>query len=216
MCLPHVHAIARAALFIAVSAGSTGVAAIDGRALANGTHRWIEAPAARAGSLGVIVSIDHQLLLVYRDGRLIGMSSVSTGSVGHETPRGQFTILQKKKWHRSNLYSAAPMPHMQRLTWDGIALHGGHLPGFPASHGCIRLPPAFAAQLFEITRPGMPVTVRQDFTPRPVYLLAAPVPWDSAALPVSVPASRPRIGAPPLSPPRLPYDLRIYMTGPVR
>src|SRR3546814_10651322 len=73
------------------------------------------------------------------DLRLVGMASVSTGMKGHRTPTGEFPVLQKRQWHRSNLYSNAPMPFMQRLTWDGIALHAGHNPGYPASHGCIRL-----------------------------------------------------------------------------
>ena len=85
--------------------------------------------------------------------------TVSTGSDGHETPVGDFTILEKQVFHRSNLYSDAPMPYMQRLTWDGIALHAGQLPGYPASHGCIRLPKAFARQLFDLTSMGGAVSV---------------------------------------------------------
>src|SRR3546814_9593425 len=77
---------------------------------------------------------------VYDGDRLVGMASVSTGMKGHRTPTGEFPVLQKRQWHRSNLYSNAPMPFMQRLTWDGIALHAGHNPGYPARHGCIRLP----------------------------------------------------------------------------
>lgn len=169
--------------------------------VANGAHRWLEDPASAGGSIALVVSIARQQLYVYRDGRLIGISSVSTGARGRETPRGQFAILQKNKWHRSNLYSNAPMPYMQRLTWDGIALHGGHLPGYPASHGCIRLPHAFAERLFTITRLGVPVAVQREFAGAPVHLVAAPVPWDETTL---------------SAPPRLPYDLRIYFTGQVR
>jgi hypothetical protein len=90
---------------------------------------------------------------------LIGVSTVSTGRPGHETPTGVFTILQKRKEHYSNLYNNAPMPFMQRLTWDGIALHAGNLPGHPASHGCIRLPLGFAERLFGVTALGMTVIV---------------------------------------------------------
>ena len=78
-------------------------------------------------------------------------SAVSTGKPGKETPTGEFPILQKKKHHRSTLYDDAPMPYMQRITWDGVALHAGRVPGYPASHGCIRLPGGFAEKLYEIT-----------------------------------------------------------------
>jgi hypothetical protein len=111
------------------------------------------------GAISMIVSIPQQLIFVYRGGTLVGVSTVSTGKPGKATPTGSFTILQKNRHHRSNLYSNAPMPWMQRLTWDGIALHGGHLPGYPASHGCIRLPAGFARQLFAMTRLGGQVSV---------------------------------------------------------
>jgi len=111
------------------------------------------------GPISIVISIPQQLAYVYRGGMLIAVSTVSTGRAGHATPTGDFTILQKQKFHRSNLYSNAPMPWMQRLTWDGIALHAGHLPGYPASHGCIRLPNAFARQLFAMTEMGAQVSV---------------------------------------------------------
>ena len=104
-----------------------------------------------AGPLTLVVSLDEQRLFVYRNGVAIGVSTVSTGKPGKDTPTGVFTILQKKVEHYSNLYNSAPMPYMQRLTWDGIALHAGNLPGYPASHGCIRLPREFAKQLFGVT-----------------------------------------------------------------
>ena len=102
---------------------------------------------------GVVIAISKasQHMYVFRDGVLWDSSPVSTGRRGKATPSGVFAILQKKKFHRSNLYSNAPMPFMQRLTWDGIAIHAGHLPGYPASHGCIRLPRAFAQSLFKQT-----------------------------------------------------------------
>src|SRR6185437_15317509 len=96
-----------------------------------------------AGPIVLVVSLDEQRAYVYRNGIAIGLTKISSGKTGHETPTGVFTILQKDKDHRSNLYNSAPMPYMQRLTWDGIALHGGSLPGHPASHGCVRLPQAF-------------------------------------------------------------------------
>jgi hypothetical protein len=114
---------------------------------------------ARSGPLLMVVSIDEQRAYVYRNGVLTGVSTVSTGKKGHETPTGVFTILQKNKDHFSNLYDNAPMPYMQRLTWGGIALHAGGLPGYPASHGCIRLPSEFARLLFAVTSTGMTVVV---------------------------------------------------------
>src|SRR5262245_27416474 len=114
---------------------------------------------ARSGPLLMVVSLDVQRAYVYRNGVLTGVSTASTGKKGHETPTGVFTILQKNKDHFSNIYDSAPMPYMQRLTWGGIALHAGGLPGYPASHGCIRLPSEFARRLFEVTSTGMTVVV---------------------------------------------------------
>ena len=96
------------------------------------------------GPLQIIISIADQRISVYDDGTLIARSSVSTGVQGHPTPVGVFSVIGKELWHRSNIYSAAPMPYMQRITWSGIALHAGVLPGHPASHGCIRLANDFA------------------------------------------------------------------------
>ncbi|PSD49226.1 L,D-transpeptidase, partial [Stenotrophomonas maltophilia] len=104
------------------------------------------------GPIVLVVSLDEQRAYVYRNGIAIGLTTISSGKAGHETPTGVFTILQKDKDHKSNLYNSAPMPYMQRLTWDGIALHGGSLPGHPASHGCVRLPQAFAQKLFSETQ----------------------------------------------------------------
>lgn len=100
----------------------------------------------------IVVSKASQRMHVFRDGAHWGSSPVSTGRRGHSTPAGVFPILQKKVYHRSNIYSNAPMPYMQRLTWRGIAIHAGHLPGYPASHGCIRLPRSFAKALFDVTQ----------------------------------------------------------------
>jgi hypothetical protein len=141
-----------------------GVPAVAQTALKPGQFVWYDSAnyqyaSAGSGGVSLVVSIPQQLAFVYRDGVLIGTSTVSTGRDGKDTPVGEFTILEKKKFHRSNLYSNAPMPFMQRLTWDGIALHAGHLPGYPASHGCIRLPMAFARQLFALTEKGALVSV---------------------------------------------------------
>ncbi len=109
------------------------------------------------GPVAVVVSIPDQRVHVYRNGIRIAVSTCSTGKKGHETPTGVFTVLQKDKHHRSSTYGGAPMPNMNRLTWDGIALHAGKLPGYPASHGCIRLPLEFSERLFGITHMGTPV-----------------------------------------------------------
>lgn len=124
-------------------------------------------PAKVAPVLQVVVSLKKQRLTLYRNGRAISRSRVSTGKVGHRTPKGIFSIIQKRRHHRSNIYSNAPMPFMQRITWSGIALHMGHVPGYPASHGCIRLPRAFASRLFKTTRMRTHVVIA-DGAPVPV------------------------------------------------
>uniref|UniRef100_UPI0035E3F4E6 L,D-transpeptidase family protein n=2 Tax=Agrobacterium cavarae TaxID=2528239 RepID=UPI0035E3F4E6 len=119
-------------------------------------------PAAIAGdarSLQVVVSKNDQSLSLYEDGEVVATSRVSTGKSGHETPSGIFSILDKRKYHESNIYSAAPMPFMQRLTWSGIALHEGNVPNYPASHGCIRLPAKFAKSLYGMTSRGVHVII---------------------------------------------------------
>lgn len=117
---------------------------------------------APAGPVLIIVSLANQRAITYRNGVPIGVSTVSTGKPGHETPTGLFTILQKHVDHKSNLYDDAPMPYMQRLTWSGVALHGGNLPGYPASHGCIRLPLGFARLLYGVTRLGLTVVITDE------------------------------------------------------
>src|SRR6059058_2748157 len=106
-----------------------------------------------------IVSLQSQRITVYDANGWILRAPVSSGQRGRETPAGIFSVIQKEAEHYSNLYDDAYMPHMQRITWSGIALHGGPLPGYPASHGCIRLPYDFAARLFDLTRIGMRVIV---------------------------------------------------------
>jgi lipoprotein-anchoring transpeptidase ErfK/SrfK len=121
------------------------------------------------GALQIIISIADQRISVYDDGTLIARSSVSTGVQGHPTPLGVFSVVGKELWHRSNIYSAAPMPYMQRITWSGIALHAGVLPGHPASHGCIRLANDFAIRLWHLTRRGTRVIIaRDDVHPVPI------------------------------------------------
>src|SRR5215469_6435991 len=138
------------------------------------------------GPLQIIISIKDQRISLYENGTLIARSSVSTGVEGHPTPLGVFSVLSKQKWHRSNIYSAAPMPYMQRITWSGIALHAGDLPGYPASHGCIRLSSNFAIRLFHITKIGTRVIItRRDVAPMdiatPAFLMPAPKPAEPLA-----------------------------------
>jgi hypothetical protein len=134
---------------------------IDHAALKPGEFLWLP-EIAPSGPVVIVVSIPEQLAYVYRNGIRIAVSTVSTGKKGHETPTGVFTILQKHKDHKSDLYNSAPMPYMQRLTWDGVALHAGALPGYPASHGCVRLPMEFAKKLFDVTTFGITVIVAND------------------------------------------------------
>ncbi len=122
--------------------------------------------AADSRALQILVSKSDQSLSLYENGEIIATSKVSTGKAGHETPSGIFSILEKRKYHESNIYSAAPMPFMQRLTWSGIALHEGKVPNYAASHGCVRLPSKFAKSLFGDTRTGVHVII----TDRPVSL----------------------------------------------
>jgi lipoprotein-anchoring transpeptidase ErfK/SrfK len=122
---------------------------------------FIAAPAyADDGPVRIVVSLAEQRIYVYRNGAQIASSMISTGRKGYRTPRGTFTILEKKVHHRSSKYNNAPMPYMQRLTWSGYALHGGFVTGRPASHGCIRLPWGFARELFEMTRIGTTVVIK--------------------------------------------------------
>lgn len=136
---------------------------------------------APAGPIVVIVSLDDQLAFVYRNGVEIGYSTVSSGKSGHDTPTGVFTILQKDRDHHSSKYNNASMPYTQRLTWDGVALHAGGLPGYPSSHGCVHLPSVFAEQLFSVSPMGMTVVlVNAQTAPVDLVRPAAIAPVDHA------------------------------------
>ena len=118
------------------------------------------------GPLIISISIAQQKLRIYDAHGLFAETPISTGMPGHLTPMGVFSIIQKQKFHRSNIYSGAPMPFMQRITWSGVAMHAGVLPGHPASHGCIRMPMAFAVKMYGWTRMGARVIVAPgDVTP---------------------------------------------------
>lgn len=112
-----------------------------------------------AGPVVILVSLPEQRVVVYRNGVRIAGSTCSTGKPGHRTPAGVFVILQKDQNHHSSTYNNAPMPYMERVTWQGVALHAGNLPGYPASHGCVRLPLQFAKLLFGVTHVGTPVII---------------------------------------------------------
>jgi hypothetical protein len=127
---------------------------------------------APSGPMLLIVNLATQRAILFRNGVPVGATTVSTGRPGYATPTGVFTILQKHVEHYSTKYDNAPMPYMQRLTWRGVALHAGQLPGYPASHGCIRLPKGFAQLLYGATRIGMTVVV----TDRAVTPRLAPTP----------------------------------------
>ena len=115
-----------------------------------------------SGPLQIVISIKKQQLTLYAGGVPVAHSQISTGVPGHPTPQGVFSIIQKQIYHESNIYSAAPMPYMQRITWSGVAMHQGVVPNHPASHGCIRLPAAFAKRLWSLTKIGARVIVAQD------------------------------------------------------
>jgi lipoprotein-anchoring transpeptidase ErfK/SrfK len=133
-----------------------------------------DAAAKPQGPLVISVALDQQKVRVYDSRGLFAESPISSGMRGHSTPMGVFSVIQKHKYHHSNIYSGAPMPYMQRITWSGIALHAGVLPGYPASHGCIRMPMAFAQKMWIWTKMGARVLV----TPGDM----APVPFSHALL----------------------------------
>jgi hypothetical protein len=141
--------------------------------------QWVWAgKIAPTGPILVYVDLGRQRATVYRNGVRIAVSTISSGKTGHDTPTGVFTILQKNKDHRSSTYNNAPMPYMQRLTWKGVALHAGNLPGYPASHGCVRLPLEFAKLLFDNMPMGGTVVIaggHEDPIKRPPAGVLAPV-----------------------------------------
>lgn len=142
-------------------AKSSRPAETDPASLKPGEFIWAgeESP---SGPIVVVVSLPEQRAYVYRNGIRIGVSTASTGRPGHRTPTGVFTVLQKDRHHHSKTYHNAAMPDTERLTWDGVALHAGGLPGYPSSHGCVHLPSAFAALLFDASHLGMTVVIADE------------------------------------------------------
>jgi lipoprotein-anchoring transpeptidase ErfK/SrfK len=125
-----------------------------------GEHHWLPAAAIPAeGDISITLDIANQVGFIFKGDALIGVSNISTGKKGHPTPLGFWTINWKRPMYRSKKYDNAPMPFMQNIDDKGIAIHGGVTPGYPASHGCIRLPMAFAKQLYGLTKPGNKVVI---------------------------------------------------------
>lgn len=150
-------------------AGAQQAGPVDVDALKPGEFVW-DPDRAPEGYVAIIVSLPDQRCYVYRNGVRIGVSTCSTGKPGHQTPVGVFTILQKDVVHHSSIYDDASMPYTERLTWSGVALHAGGLPGYPSSHGCVHLPLAFAKLLFGITHYGTPVIIADSHS-EPVDVL---------------------------------------------
>jgi hypothetical protein len=150
----------------------------DVRQLKPGQFVWYP-ERAEGGPMAIVVSLPDQLVYVYRDGIRIGVSTCATGRPGHVTPTGVFTILQKDKTHHSSLYNDASMPFTERLTWSGVALHAGNLPGYPDSHGCVHLPLEFSKLLFQATQLGTPVIIADGAT-APAELLHPGLLWNAA------------------------------------
>jgi L,D-transpeptidase catalytic domain len=161
----------------------------------------VEAQAKEAvkpqGPLIIAISINKQNLRIYDANGFFAETPVSTGMRGHSTPMGVFSIIQKQKFHRSNIYSGAPMPFMERITWSGVAMHAGVLPGYPASHGCIRMPMAFAVKMYGWTRMGARVVVTPgEITPAS---FSHPLLVAQKAVPLPVASDQPKADASPLS-----------------
>ena len=165
LCVPTVPATAafeseearEAASDAAALARQDMLEAFGEKTLKPGHYLWRDA--AGDGDPRVVISLSDQLAFLYRGSTLVAVSTISSGKPGKDTPTGVFPILEKQRMHRSIKYENAPMPFMQRIDRFGIALHGGNLPGHPASHGCVRLPGEFAAKLFRVTEVGTPVLI---------------------------------------------------------
>lgn len=142
----------------AMQARADMLATFGPKVLKPGQYVWRDVPQS-AGEERVVVSLGDQMAYLYRGNMLVAATTVSTGKAGKDTPAGIFSVLAKKEMHRSRKYDNAPMPYMQRIDNYGIALHAGHNPGRPASHGCIRLPKDFAKKLFNATDLGTPIYI---------------------------------------------------------
>ena len=147
------------------------------------------------GPLVIAISINKQNMKIYDANGFFAETPISTGMRGHPTPMGVFSVIAKEKLHHSNIYSGAPMPYMQRITWSGIAIHAGVLPGYPASHGCIRMPMAFAVKMYGWTRMGARVVVTPDEMVPTSF--SHPLLVAQKIVPQPVAADEPKADAPP-------------------
>jgi lipoprotein-anchoring transpeptidase ErfK/SrfK len=134
------------------------IEAFGPKQLKPGQYLWRDVPAS-AGEQRVVVSLSDQLAYLYRGNTLAAVTTISSGTSKNPTPTGIFRVLQKKPMHHSRKYDNAPMPYTQFIDQYGIALHAGHIPGRPASHGCVRLPKQFAEKLFKVTSVGTTVLI---------------------------------------------------------
>jgi len=149
-------------LFAAITLGFALGAPVPPRSqLRTNEYTWHPESSPR-GPVLVVISLPEQQAYVYRNGFLIGRTTISSGRAGQRTPTGVFTVLEKQRKHYSSIYKGAAMPYMERLTWSGIALHGGQLPGYPDSQGCVGLPEEFSELLFGVTRVGTTVVVANE------------------------------------------------------
>lgn len=142
---------------VASQASIDMIEAFGAKVLKPGQYVWRDV--SGDGPERVVISLTDQLAYLYRGDTLVAAAAISTGVEGRDTPTGIFSVLDKKPFYRSKKYDNAPMPWMQRIDQYGIALHGGYNPGYPASHGCIRLPTAFAKKLYSVTEVGTPVYI---------------------------------------------------------
>src|SRR5712672_2797837 len=153
-------------------------------------------PAAKPqGPLIIAISIQKQRLKIYDAAGFFAETPISSGMAGHPTPMGVFSVIQKQKLHHSYIYSGAPMTYMQRITWSGVAMHAGVLPGYPAYHGCIRMPMAFAVKMWNWTKMGARVIVTPgEITPAS---FSHPLLATRRVVPKPVAANEPQADAPP-------------------
>jgi hypothetical protein len=176
--LPRALALGLFILAVPVAAYAEPTVSMEtGQILANdglraGQSRWLPEAATATGPVSIVVSVPLQRAYVFRGQTMIGVTTISSGQPGYDTPVGRFTILEKQVTHHSSLYENAPMPFMQRLTWDGVALHAGQVLAEPASHGCIRLPRTFAQRLYGMTAVGTVVVVTDQAPNAPEEALA--------------------------------------------
>jgi L,D-transpeptidase catalytic domain len=187
------------ALAVVVALASPASAKVRNKPEPKGTEQVSKEPFGNIpkGPMQIVISINQQKLHLYADGKEVADTLVATGVPSLPTPTGVFSVIGKERFHRSNIYSGAPMPFMQRITWSGVALHEGENIGHPASHGCIRMPREFAMKLFSVTKVGVRVIVaRAELKPVAIadaHLFvhkAMPVPAPAAAAPAAPEATR--------------------------